>query len=131
MVRRLAAPGLYPEDYAHAAVVEAGERLVFTAGACPIDARGDLVGAADIPAQTRQVLANLAEQLAAAGSSLEKVISSTVYVVADRPQDLALAWDVVNASGLRTGPHTSTLLGVSCLGWEGQLVEVTAVAAVD
>ncbi|HEX5494055.1 MAG TPA: hypothetical protein VFX70_05705 [Mycobacteriales bacterium] len=27
-------------------------------------------------------------------------------------------------------PHTSTLLGVSCLGYPGQLVEIAAVASV-
>ncbi|MGA8659752.1 MAG: hypothetical protein WB586_26830 [Chthoniobacterales bacterium] len=37
-------------------------------------------------------------------------------------------WSVVRASGLRTTPHTSTLLGVSMLGYTGQLVEITAVA---
>ena len=37
---------------------------------------------------------------------------------------------VVTASGLAKGPHSSTLLGVSMLGYGGQLVEITAVAVV-
>jgi hypothetical protein len=37
---------------------------------------------------------------------------------------------VVCTSGLAIGPHTSTLLGVSYLGFPEQLVEITAVAVV-
>jgi enamine deaminase RidA (YjgF/YER057c/UK114 family) len=44
-----------PPDYAHAAIVE-GDRLVFTAGAVPLDAAGELVGPGDFIAQTKQVL---------------------------------------------------------------------------
>jgi enamine deaminase RidA (YjgF/YER057c/UK114 family) len=131
MVHRMTVPGLFPPpDYAHAAVVEAGQRLVFMAGAVPLDKDGNLVGAGDLAAQTRQVLANLETALQAAGSDLGHVISSTVYVVADEQKDLGRVWDVVRRSGLSDGPHTSTLLGVSCLGYTGQLVEITAVAVV-
>ena len=48
-----------PPGYAHTATVEAGERLVFAAGAVPIDQSGSLVGAGDLRAQTRAVLTNL------------------------------------------------------------------------
>ncbi|MEV7006027.1 RidA family protein [Streptosporangium sp. NPDC051022] len=131
MIHRMTVAELFPPpDYAHAVVVEAGRRLVFTAGAVPLDADGTLVGAGDLAAQTRQVLANLRTALEAAGSDLDQVLSSTVYVVADTPEDLGRVWDVVRRSGLAAGPHTSTLLGVSCLGYTGQLVEITAVAAV-
>lgn len=131
MVHRLTVPGLFPPpDYAHTAVVESYERLVFTAGAVPLDEDGSLVGAADLLAQTRQVLTNLATALRAAGSDLEHVVTTTVYVVAEKSEDLARVWDVVRAGGLTVGPHTSTLLGVSCLGYRGQLVEITAVAVV-
>ena len=131
MTTTLTVPGLFPPpDYSHAAIVEAGERLVFTAGAVPLNAAGSLVGPGDLVAQTGQVLANLAEALRAAGSDLPYVLASTVYVVATEPADLSTVWEVVRASGLVAGPHTSTLLGVSCLGYPGQLVEITAVASV-
>jgi enamine deaminase RidA (YjgF/YER057c/UK114 family) len=131
MVGHLIVPGLFPPpDYAHAAVVEAGRRLAFMAGAVPLDENGDLVGAGDPIAQTGQVLANLETALHAVGSDLSQVLSSTVYVVADAPEDLGRVWDIVRRSGLTAGPHTSTLLGVSCLGYKGQLVEITAVALV-
>jgi len=129
MTRHLIVPQLFPPpDYAHAAIVEAGEKLVFAAGAVPLDGEGALVGEGDLEVQTGQVLANLESMLRAAGSSLERVLSSTVYVVTARPEDLKVVWDVVRASLLSRGPHTSTLLGVSCLGYPGQLVEITAVA---
>lgn len=131
MVSRMTVPGLFPPpDYAHAAVVEAGERLVFTAGAVPIDASGGLHGEGDLTAQTEQVLANLQEALHAAGSDLAHVIASTVHVVSSQPEELSQVWETVRLSGLAEGPHTSTLLGVSCLGYPGQLVEITAVATV-
>lgn len=129
MVHRVTVPGLFPPpDYAHAAVVEAGEKLAFMAGAVPLDADGKLVGEGDLAAQTRQVIANLEEALREVGSGLEHVVASTVYVVG--PQEDQDVWEVVRTSGLAVGPHTSTLLGVSWLGYTGQLVEITAVAVV-
>lgn len=131
MPQHRVAPGLFPPPrYAHSVVVEAGERLVFTAGGVPLDAAGKLVGAGDLVAQTEQVLANLAVQLEDAGSALEHVINTTVYVVAGQTADLSTVWDVVTASGLAVAPHSSTLLGVSLLGYSGQLVEITAVAVI-
>lgn len=131
MPRFATTPGLFPPpQYAHTAVVEPGERVVFTSGAVPLDAEGRLVGAGDPAAQTRQVLANLAAQMESAGSGLEQVVASTVYVVAHSTEPLAVVWEEVRASGLSTGPHTSTLVGVTVLGYPGQLVEITATAVV-
>lgn len=131
MVHRTIVPTLFPPPgYAHAAVVEAGQRLAFMAGSVPLDAQGALVGPGDPVAQAHQVLANLAEALRAVGSGPEHVVASTVYVVGTDPAELTRVWEVVRASGLSEGPHTSTLLGVGCLGYAGQLVEVTATAVV-
>ncbi|GJF34453.1 hypothetical protein KNE206_71530 [Kitasatospora sp. NE20-6] len=131
MVQRSTVPSLFPPPgYAHTAVVAPGTRLAFLAGGVPLDAGGGLVGPGDRVAQTRQVLANLEAALAHVGSTLPDVVASTVYVVSDEPAALAEVWDVVDASGLAEGPHTSTLLGVSCLGYTGQLVEITVTAVV-
>jgi enamine deaminase RidA (YjgF/YER057c/UK114 family) len=110
--------------------VEAGTRLAFLAGAVPLDADGNLVGAGDVVRQAEQVLANLKEQLRAVGSDLAHVVTTDVYVVSGEPTVLSAVWAVVEASGLSLGPHSSTLLGVSCLGYTGQLVEITATAAI-
>ncbi|RFU85256.1 RidA family protein [Streptomyces triticagri] len=131
MIKRVLAPSLFaPPTYSHASVVEAGTRLAFLAGSVPLDAAGVLVGAGDPVEQARQVIANLEEQLAAVGSDLAQVAYTDVYVVSPDSAVLASVWDVVRDSGLSTGPHASTLLGVASLGYPGQLVEITAVAAV-
>ncbi|MER5473489.1 RidA family protein [Streptomyces sp. NPDC002685] len=131
MVHRVTVPSLFtPPVYAHASVVEAGTKLAFLAGSVPLDADGKLVGAGDPVRQAEQVLANLDEQLRAVGSDMAHVVSTDVYVVSGEPAVLSKVWDVVEASGLSIGPHSSTLLGVACLGYTGQLVEITATAVV-
>ncbi|WLW55860.1 RidA family protein [Streptomyces sp. YU58] len=131
MIQRVTVPGLFPPPtYAHASVVEAGTKLAFLAGSVPLDADGKLVGEGDPVRQAGQVIANLGEQLRAVGSDLEHVVSTDVYVVSGEPATLSAVWDVVEASGLSTGPHSSTLIGVACLGYRGQLVEITATAVV-
>ncbi|MEV5784802.1 RidA family protein [Streptomyces sp. NPDC052287] len=131
MLQRVTVPSLFaPPVYSHASVVEAGTKLAFLAGAVPLDADGEIVGVGDPVRQTVQVLANLDEQLRAVGSDMAHVVSTDVYVVAGEPAVLSAVWAVVEASGLSIGPHASTLLGVACLGYTGQLVEITATAVV-
>ena len=126
MVRRIAAVGLASTPgYAHVAV--AG-RLVGTAGAVPVDEDGALVGRGDHAAQARQVLANLEAQLAAAGAAPADVLKTTVYVVGPR-EALTTVWAVVQDSPV--APAASTLLGVTVLGYEDQLVEIEAIAALE
>ena len=122
-------PGLSSvAEYAHAALVAGGSRLVFAAGACPLDADGATVGVGDVRAQAEQVMANLRTSLADAGASMTDIVRTTVYVASSRQQDLVTAWDVVRDV---LAPHDppSTLLGVAALGYNHQLVEVDAVAA--
>lgn len=116
-------------EYAHAAVVPDGSRLVLTAGACPLDAEGRTVGVGDVAAQAYQVMANLRVALADAGADLHDVVRTTVYVASPDQADLGAAWAVVRDA---FAPHDppSTLVGVVVLGYPDQLVEVDAVAAV-
>ncbi|MFE2886695.1 RidA family protein [Streptomyces sp. NPDC059272] len=131
MLERVTVPTLFPPPtYSHATVVEAGTKLAFLAGAVPLDAEGKVVGAGDAVRQAEQVLANLGEQLRSVGSDLGHVVASDVYVVGSEPSVLAAVWEVVEASGLSIGPHSSTLIGVACLGYTGQLVEITVTAVV-
>ncbi|MEU0214238.1 RidA family protein [Streptomyces sp. NPDC006265] len=131
MIRRVTVPSLFPPPtYAHASVVEAGTALAFLAGSVPLDAGGELVGPGDPVRQAEQVIANLEEQLRAVGSSLVHVVATEVYVVSSEPAVLSAVWSVVESSGLSAGPHSSTLIGVACLGYTGQLVEITATAVV-
>lgn len=128
MIERLTIPSLAPPPgYAHVAVAS-GARLVVTAGAVPLDATGQLVGAGDVRRQAQQTLDNLMAQLAAAGASGEDVLKTTVYVSSTDRSDLVAVWDVVQASPLAAA--ASTLLGVALLGYSDQLVEIEAIAAV-
>lgn len=124
-VELLRAPALTDDvPYAYAAAVG---QLVFTAGACPLDDTGQVVCLGDIPGQARRVMDNLVAALEAAGCALSDVAKSTVFVASAERADLVAAWQVVReAFGDHDAP--STLLGVAALGYEGQLVEVEAVA---
>jgi len=60
------------------AIVHGG--LVFTAGQIPLDpASGEMVGG-DVGVQAERVMQNLAAVLEAAGSSLDRVIKTTVFL---------------------------------------------------
>lgn len=127
LVRPAALSGSAP--YAYAAVTDPG-RMVFTAGACPLDAEGATVAVGDVAGQARQVMANLATALEAAGAGLADVLKTTVYVATADRADLLAAWQVVHeAFGAHEAP--STLVGVTVLGYPDQLVEVEAVAVRD
>jgi enamine deaminase RidA (YjgF/YER057c/UK114 family) len=114
--------------YAYAAAAP-GTGVIFTAGACPLDERGDVVAPGDIAGQMRQALGNLQVTLEESGARLSDVLKTTVFVSSSRREDLVTAWNVVAAV---FGDHDapSTLLGVATLGYEGQLVEIEAVAFV-
>lgn len=116
--------------YAYASIAPPDASLVFTAGACPLDANAETVAPGDVAAQAEQVMENLRIALRAAGAELDDVLKTTVYVASSRQEDLVAAWQVVRR---HFGDHDppSTLLGVAVLGYPDQLVEVEAVAAVS
>lgn len=120
-------PALYPGvPYEYAAVAAAGS-IVFTAGACPLDGAGDLIGAGDHVAQAHAAVDNLLAVLGLHGATAADLVRTTIYVVGDR-DDLADVWAAVAG---RLAPHRppSTLLGVALLGYPGQLVEIDGIAA--
>jgi enamine deaminase RidA (YjgF/YER057c/UK114 family) len=116
-----------PPGYHHITVVEAG-RTAHLAGQCPIDRSGALVGPGDLEAQIDQVVANALMALAAAGAEPGDVVRSVVYVVyvvSDDASILGSAWHRLTSSPLGEAfTSASTLLGVTQLGFPGQLVEV-------
>ena len=129
MIERINTPALsQPPGYSHV-VVASGSRLVTTAGAVPLDAEGNLVGAGDLLVKARQTLENLASALETVGAAGCDVIKTTVYVVAAERTDLGAVWGAVRESGLAGA--ASTLLGVSMLAIEGQLVEIEAIAVLE
>ncbi|MFJ2867449.1 RidA family protein [Kitasatospora sp. NPDC087314] len=114
-------------DYAYAAVVDAPARSLWLAGACPLDAEGRTVAVGDYEGQAHQVMRNLMTTLEDAGAGLTDIARTTVYVASVDQADLVAVWNVYREyMGEHDAP--STLLGVSVLGYDDQLVEVEAVA---
>jgi len=125
--RRINPSSLYsgaPYDYA---TVAPSGSTVFTAGACPIGPDGQVVARGDLEGQTRQAFDNLVVVLKEAGSSLEQVLKTTVYVVTSDPADLLRVWGDVE-EGFGPNRPSSTLLGVNVLGYPDQRVEIEAIA---
>ena len=116
-------------EYAYAATAPAGSRLIFLAGACPLNADGSTAAVGDYPGQAAKAFENMRPALADAGASVEDVLSTRVLVASSRQRDLVAAWEVVRDL---FGEHDvpSTLMGVTVLGYQDQLVELEAVAAV-
>ncbi|WP_334152001.1 RidA family protein [Microbacterium sp.] len=128
-VRLIRSSDLAEAPYAYAATAPAGSRLIFLAGSCPLEDDGSTTAPGDYAAQAARCVETLRTALAAAGAQLTDVISTRVLVASTRQADLVTAWDVIHeAFGAHDVP--STLLGVTVLGYDDQLVEIEAIAAV-
>ncbi len=105
--------------------IRAGQ-CVFLSGQIALDpATGQLVGD-DATAQTRQVMANLAAVLDAAGVSLEHVVRCTIFLT-----DMAdfAAVNAVYGMAFPHEPPARETVGVAALP-RGARVEISAIAAV-
>lgn len=131
-ITRINPDRLHPTPgYHHITVVEAG-RTAHLAGQCPLDRDGSLVGAGSLDAQIDQVAANALTALTAVGAQPEDVVRSVIYVCAEETGALGAAWRRLTASAIGPAFTTaSTLLGVTRLGFTGQLVEVDLTAALS
>ncbi|MEO3805133.1 RidA family protein [Nonomuraea sp. B1E8] len=116
-------------EYAYASVVDAPLRTIWVAGACPLDAKGATVAPGDYAEQAHQVMRNLVTALDGAGAALTDIVKTTVYVASSDQADLVTAWQVYR-DYMGTHDVPSTLLGVTVLGYDHQLVEVEAVAVI-
>lgn len=116
--------------YSYAATAATGSRIVVLAGACPLDADGRTVALGDYSAQASEAFENMLVALADAGGSRTDLLYVRISVASDRQQDLLAAADVVR---IALGEHNvpSTLVGVTVLGYDGQLVEIEGIAALD
>lgn len=116
-------------EYAYASSVPASARLLFLAGSCPLNVDGSTAAVGDVAGQAEKCVENLVIALEAAGATLADVASTRVLVASTKQSDLVTAWEVVrDAFGDHDVP--STLLGVTVLGYDDQLVEIEATAAV-
>jgi len=114
--------------YSHVIEVDKG-KLIYIAGQVPADDKGQLVGKGDFKAQAVKTWENVMLALKSVGLDASDVIKINAYVV-DLPQNMA----GYREARLQFFPQsmaqqpTSTLIGVSSLASEGQLIEVEAVA---
>ena len=118
-----------PRDgHTRSATVSPGS-LVFTAGAAPIDDDGATVAPGNVREQAVQCMKNLEAALIESGATLRDVAKVTVFVAEHLQADLVVAWDAVTEA---FGDHrpAGSLLGVSVLAYDDQLVEIEAVAAI-
>jgi enamine deaminase RidA (YjgF/YER057c/UK114 family) len=116
-------------QYAYAATAPANARLIFFAGACPLNLDGSTAGIGKYAAQAGKAMENLGLALKAAGAGLDDILSTRILVASSNQSDLVAAWTVIREA---FGDHdaSSTLVGVTVLGYTDQLVEIEAVAAV-
>ena len=116
--------------YSMAARVKAGSFL-FVAGQVPVDDAGNLVGAGDAAAQTRQVFQNLGQVLEGAGASFSNVVEFTTYLVgSESVQSYIKARTELFPQIFPNADYPpNTLLVVAGLVREEFLVEIKAVAA--
>jgi enamine deaminase RidA (YjgF/YER057c/UK114 family) len=77
--------------------------------------------------QASRAVENLVTALADAGAAPADLVKTTIFVVGKERGDLVTVWNVVSP---RLGRVPSTLLGVSFIGYEDQLVEIEGVAVV-
>lgn len=129
MIQRINPPGLHQTPGYHHVTVADATRMVFLAGQCPLDEQGQLVGDNDLPAQVEQAIHNIATALSSVGATADDVVRTVIYVVSPNRDDLALVWTILRNSAIAAALSTaSTLLGVSQLGYPGQLVEIDVTA---
>ncbi|RJQ86857.1 RidA family protein [Amycolatopsis panacis] len=129
-IRRQNPLALHPTPGYHHVTTVSGRTTVHLAGQCPLDADARVIPG-DVVAQVDQVVANTTTALAAAGARPEEVVRTVIYAATADREALAAVWDRFTTSGLAVAFTTaSTLVGVTCLGYPGQLVELDVTAAI-
>ncbi len=101
--------------------------MLFTAGQIPLDPESGQIIGDNVAAQTERVLKNLSGILAAAGSSLEQVVKTTVFL--KNMNDFA-DMNVVYGRFFSANPPARSTVEVSRLP-KDVLVEIECLALVD
>lgn len=115
-----------PTGYTHLVAVTGG-RTIYVSGQVALDPSGNLVGADDFKAQTKQVFENMKAALAAAGATFDDVVKTNTYVT-----DLS---DIQALREIRTDYYgknapASTLVQVLRLARPEFMIEMEAIALV-
>jgi enamine deaminase RidA (YjgF/YER057c/UK114 family) len=126
--RQRVASGTIWEDIAgYSRAVRVGN-VVYVAGTTATDENGNVVGADDPSAQTAYILQKIGKALNAAGSGLEDVVRTRIYIT--RVDD----WEPVSREHGRVFMNVrpaNTLVAVAALIGSEYLVEIEAEAVID
>jgi enamine deaminase RidA (YjgF/YER057c/UK114 family) len=116
-----------PTGYTHVVASQSG-RTIYISGQIALNAKGEVVGEADLGAQAMQAFENLKACLASVGATFENVVKMNTYIVnytpAVRPALQAARERYLPAKN----PPASTLIGVQALARPEFMIEVEAVA---
>ena len=125
-IERFASGGPWEERFGYSRAVRAGD-LLFVAGTTAIDEDGVVRGIGDAGAQAAFVLDRIEAALAGAGTSLEQVVQTRMYIT-----DVSRAEEVGRVHGERFANHppASAIVAVAALLDPRMLVEIEAVAYV-
>jgi enamine deaminase RidA (YjgF/YER057c/UK114 family) len=116
-----------PNGFSHLTAA-APERLLFISGQVAYDPAGNIVGAGDLAAQTRQVFVNLRHALEAGGSDFGHVVKFNFFVRDISEAAVATIREVRKEFLIEGALPASTLVGVAGLAKEALLLEVEAYA---
>lgn len=132
-IKRINPPKLYDSlrfGFSHATHLSGGSGTLHLAGQVAWDAQGNLVGAGDLAAQTRQSLSNLKVVLESVGASVADIVRLRTYVVNHTPDKLGPVLGEIGAFYGTAVPAPNTFIGVAALALPDFLVEIEAVAEV-
>lgn len=118
-------PGWTWDDRLPLAQAKQVGNTIYVSGQVAYDANGNLVGAGDMKAQTRQVYENLKTVLAAAGATLADIVKLNTYIT-----DQSKFMDMLEVRSEIFGANlpASTSVVVAGLAFPGLLIEVEAIA---
>jgi enamine deaminase RidA (YjgF/YER057c/UK114 family) len=114
-------------NYAHVVTVEGAKKLVFCAGQVAADVDGKVLPPDNFERQTKMVMKNLTNALAAGGAKLSDVTKVTIYIC--NPHDVPKARGILH-DYFGEHPPGSTLCILRGLANPNFLLEIEAIAAV-
>ena len=114
-------------NYAHTVTVEGAQKLLFCAGQVAADVDGKVLPPDDFAVQTKMVMQNIKNALAAGGAKLSDVTKVTIYIC--NPHDVPKARGIL-FDYFGDHPPASTLCVLRGLANPNFLLEIEAIAAV-
>jgi enamine deaminase RidA (YjgF/YER057c/UK114 family) len=112
-------------------VIATGKKMVFISGQTAWDAEKNIVGGDSVLEQARQAFRNLETAMAAAGGTLEDVVSLRIYVVDYQAESGTAVGTALREFFSPEKPPVSTWIGVSALADPEFLIEIEATAVLD